>query len=565
MKKIFLSILKLLSPADRFQLLGIALLSTVAALWEVIGIGLMIPVVAAIVNPELLEQNFYLRKFYELSPFQEHNAFMVYTAVLTVINFLLKNLFTLWVIKLQSTFIFRKQQEWSDQLFRKFLAADYAFLSGHTPAELSADLSRVQQVCEGTLLPVLLIIADALAAAALLGALLWFMPMTLSAALAALVVLALIFYLPFRAVNGRLSMRFVSQDNAAAAEKIAVFSGIKAVKSGNCEDFFACRYNHIMQCLTQISAKLFYLGQIPRLGLEFLAVLLAMGIFVAMLIGNVPRGTIVLEFALLIAAMGRLLPALSRLHYNLTRIRQVGALFDSLMAGLFQLPAETEVVAGSCEYHLKNVLSVNDLKFAYPDGRKIFDSFNLLIPAGTSCALVGPTGSGKSTLADLIAGLLKPSGGTITFDGQNIAASPADARAIIGYVPQFVYITAGTVRENVALGCSGAIDENKLQRALKLANLTEWVESLPEKTYTVLGENAVTISGGQRQRLGIARALYRDIELLILDEATSALDQNSENAIVETLVMLQGSLTMIVIAHRLSTIENCDKVIEIGK
>ena len=109
------------------------------------------------------------------------------------------------------------------------------------------------------------------------------------------------------------------------------------------------------------------------------------------------------------------------------------------------------------------------------------------------------------------------------------------------------------------------IDEEKLQKVLELANLSEWVNSLPENVNTTVGENGVKLSGGQRQRLGIARALYREPELLILDEATSALDNASENAVVEALETLHGTVTMLVIAHRQSTIEHCEQIIHIGE
>ena len=165
----------------------------------------------------------------------------------------------------------------------------------------------------------------------------------------------------------------------------------------------------------------------------------------------------------------------------------------------------------------------------------------------------------------MIAGLYSPQKGSITFDGVDWKEFPQELRKIIGYVPQYVFLIEGSIRENVTLGLDQAnIDENKLRQVLELANLGDWVESLPEKCNTQVGENGVKLSGGQRQRLGIARALYREPELLILDEATSALDNASENAVVEALETLHGKMTMLVIAHRQSTIEHCEEIIRIG-
>ena len=144
-----------------------------------------------------------------------------------------------------------------------------------------------------------------------------------------------------------------------------------------------------------------------------------------------------------------------------------------------------------------------------------------------------------------------------------MAENLRSARKIIGYVPQNVFLLEGSIAENVVFG-SADYDEKRIKEVLVMANLAEFVESLPRGIYHNVGENGLNLSGGQRQRLGIARALYREPELLILDEATSALDNASENAVVEALEKLHGRLTMLVIAHRLSTIEHCDKKIDLA-
>ena len=557
---------RLLRRQDKFELLAIAAATAIAALWEVLGIGLMIPVVAAVVNPILLEQNEYLKFFYSISPFQEQHSFMIFTALLVVINFALKNMFNYWVLKLQSNYTFGKQSEFSCRLFELYIKTDYSFALQHSPAELGARISRVGMICENSLLPLLLLLSDGTAVLLLLVTLMWFMPLVLAAALAALVLLALIFYCPFRKYNGYLSSCYVEQDNCLSSEKISVFSGIKAIKSANCEEFFQRRFTNTMRVFTRLAARLYLFGQLPRLGLEVLAVILSMGIFISMVLMKMPSGTIVLHFALLVAAMGRILPALSRMSYNLTRIRQFGVSLEGLYNDINALKMETASGNGSTiSYHLQQSLDIRDMCFSYPDGKKVFDHFNLTIPARRSVALVGPTGSGKSTLADLICGLLKPDQGQILFDNQDIAGNVVQARAIIGYVPQYVYIIEGSIAENVALGVEAdKIDMVKVIQALQLANLYDYVESLPEKTAAHLGENGINLSGGQRQRLGIARALYHDSELLIFDEATSALDDVSESAVVEALETLHGRKTLLVIAHRLSTIEHCDTKITLG-
>ena len=554
----------LLKRSDKIKLVVIAVLTSISALWEVAGIGLVIPVVAAVVNPALLEQNIYLKTFYEYSPFKEPRSFMLFTALLVVINFAAKNLFALLVIRLQRDLIYHKQFELSERLFCKFMRGDYAFMTIHSPAELGARIGRVSLICEGTLMPMLTILSDLMAIAALVAVLFFFMPLVLTAALVALLVLALAFYLPFRRLNTALSNDYLMCDNAVNADRIAAFTGIKTIKSSNCEDFFIRRFSGNYRQYAAVAGRIFLLGQIPRLGLEFLAIMLAMGIFGSMVIGNVAGTSIMLYLALLMAAMARILPALSRMHYNLTRLRQVDKLFENLYEDLCVNNSEVRTVP-TASASLERMLEVKHIDFAYPDGKVIFKDFSCAIPAHSSVAVVGATGSGKTTLADLIVGLYKSQRGSITFDGIDWAEYPEKIRSITAYVPQYVFLINGSIKENIVLGMApDTVDESELERVVKLANLSSWVESLPEKYDTQLGENGVKISGGQRQRLGIARALYRKPELLILDEATSALDNASENAVVEALETLHGSMTMLVIAHRQSTIEHCDQVIRIG-
>ena len=187
---------------------------------------------------------------------------------------------------------------------------------------------------------------------------------------------------------------------------------------------------------------------------------------------------------------------------------------------------------------------------------------SLRVEKGQSVAFIGPSGSGKTTMSDIILSLLKPQKGAILMDGIDIEDLGEEWSKIIGYVPQSVYIVDDTIKHNIAFG-EDSIDEEQVWRALEIAQLDDFVKSLPEGINTVVGERGVRFSGGQRQRLAIARALYRNPEILILDEATAALDNETEKEVMKAIEALQGYKTMIIVAHRLTTIRNCDKIYEI--
>ena len=202
-----------------------------------------------------------------------------------------------------------------------------------------------------------------------------------------------------------------------------------------------------------------------------------------------------------------------------------------------------------------------------PTAVEVLKDIDLDVAPSEKVAIVGSSGSGKSTLIDIILGLLQPSNGKILIDRQDINISFENLRDWqdqIGYVNQSIYLTDDTLRKNVAFGISEKdLDEEAINKAIKAAQLDEFILSLPDGLNTMVGERGIRLSGGQRQRIGIARALYHNPPVLVLDEATSALDQQTEQAVMQSVKMLQGK-TIIIVAHRYSTIEHCDWIIKLN-
>lgn len=210
-----------------------------------------------------------------------------------------------------------------------------------------------------------------------------------------------------------------------------------------------------------------------------------------------------------------------------------------------------------------NYLSIENIHWKYPAAeREVLSGVNIQIRQGTSVGFIGHSGAGKTTLADIILGLYKPQQGCIKLEGKDIRTMSARWAECVGYIPQVVYLTDDTIRNNVAFGIDEP-DDNLVWQALEQAQLKEFVLELPDRLDTVVGDRGVRFSGGQRQRVAIARALYYNPPILILDEATSALDTETETAVMEAINSLQGHKTLIIVAHRLTTIQSCDVIYEI--
>jgi ABC-type multidrug transport system fused ATPase/permease subunit len=210
-------------------------------------------------------------------------------------------------------------------------------------------------------------------------------------------------------------------------------------------------------------------------------------------------------------------------------------------------------------------LRLDNVHFRYPGAEaEALRGVNLTIKAGTSIGIIGGSGAGKSTLVDVILGLLVPQQGLISVDGAPINEHLGAWQGNIGYVPQNIYLTDDTLRRNIAFGVPDSeIDEVAIRRVLAAAQLEQFVGGLPQGLATVVGERGVRLSGGQLQRIGIARALYHDPPVLVLDEASSALDRTIERGVMEAVNALHGRKTVIIVAHRLSTIEHCDLYVRI--
>ena len=550
----------LLSPADKWRLAGIVVLMVLLAAQEILGLGLLMPLVALFTKPELLTQNRILR-FMKIS--SNRNVLLLYISAATMAVYLFKTLMSVLVIRLQSRFIVRQQKTLCDRLYRKVMNAPFEFHLRHGSSELVTMMSRAVELGAELFFPLMLLATDLVTAAALSLVLLLLMPGVTLSCVAVFALLGAAVYWPLRSLNVRVGALQAEGELESRRRMLAGFFGAKSAKAMRREKYFTDAYADALDSWLPRRAKLFALGQLPRLSMELIAIITALGVFAAMALAGVPDGTLLLSFSLLIAAMSRMLPAFSRIHYNLVRVLQDRYAFDSVMAWL-DTPEEP-LGEDAPPLTLKDRIEFRGVSFAYPErDEAVIRDFDLTIPVRSSVALTGVTGGGKSTLADILLGLLKPRTGGVFVDGRNIVENLSSWRSRVGFVPQHIYLLDDTISANVAFGAPGGVDPGRVAAALKTAQLADFVATLPEGVDTVIGENGVRLSGGQRQRLGVARALYGDPELLVMDEATSALDDETEQALVSALDTLRGKLTIVTIAHRLSTVEKCDLRICVG-
>ncbi len=339
--------------------------------------------------------------------------------------------------------------------------------------------------------------------------------------------------------------------------------GIRDIKILGRERYFARQYGKSRLRLAHASYLRATMSQLPSTIIESALIgfiLLFFGITV--LAGDGAEGA--LPVLGLFAYVGlRLQPSLQRIIGGLNDIKFATAPLDDLHTDLMAVEALPVFVAQPDPLPFEDIVTLEDVEFSYEGtDRAALTQISLTIRSGEQIGICGPTGGGKTTLVDLITGLLEPTSGRVTIDGLDLREHARAWHQNLGVVPQVVFLVDDTLQRNIALGIpDGQIDDDTLHEAVGLAQLKEFVESLPEGLETVVGERGVRISGGQRQRIAIARALYRRPAVLIFDEGTSALDTETEAKLMESIESLRGSHTIILIAHRLSTVRKSDRVV----
>ncbi|EAJ6225608.1 ABC transporter ATP-binding protein [Campylobacter coli] len=271
---------------------------------------------------------------------------------------------------------------------------------------------------------------------------------------------------------------------------------------------------------------------------------------------------ILATISIFVLALYRLMPSANRIitsYHDLLYYR-------SSLDIIYQILKQKEESLGEEKIDFDKELRLENLTFGYKDKKNLFTCLNLSIKKGEKIAFIGESGCGKSTLVDIIIGLLSPREGRVLVDKNELnMKNVKNYRQKIGYIPQNIYLFNDSIAKNISFG--DEVDEEKLQRVIKQANLEHFVKNLPQGVQTKVGDGGSNLSGGQKQRIAIARALYLDPEILVLDEATSALDTESEARIMDEIYKISKDKTMIIIAHRLSTITRCDSIyrLEHGK
>jgi ATP-binding cassette, subfamily B, bacterial PglK len=552
----------LLRPAQRRSAVVLLLLMLVGMALETLGIGLVIPALAFMTRPDSAIRAAGLGPVTGwLAHFSRARLVMLGMLVLVAV-YAIKALFLAFLTWRQMAFTYGVQMELSRRLFAAYLGQPYVFHLQRNSAQLIRNV-----ITETSLFAQTYLVAGMSLLTEMLVVIGVSVLLLVVAPLGALVVVSVLGAAVwcFNRVTGHRLLGWGQGRQRHEGLRIQHLQqglgGAKEVKLLGREREFIAEYEHHNLVVARIGSRQQTLQQFPRFGLELLAVSGLAALVMVMLAQKTPFEAMLPTLGLFAAAAFRVLPSANRVMMAVQNVRFGLPAVDVLHQELRRLKSSPEP-AGTTPVPFAHRLMIDNVTFNYPEShRPALSGVSLCIQRGTTVGIIGASGAGKTTLVDVILGLLQPDQGAVTVDDSDIRANLRGWQQQIGYVTQAVFLTDDSLRRNVAFGFApDRIDESAVWRALRAAQLEDFVHGLPQGLDTTVGERGVRLSGGQLQRIAIARALYHDPPVLVLDEATSSLDIDTERGVMDAVRALHGEKTMIIVAHRMSTVAGCDRL-----
>lgn len=561
------------SRRDKIKYIMMLILIVVGALIELLGVSVILPYIQIITEPNKISESKYLSNIYQWLGASSIKEFLAYLSITIIIIFFIKNVYLFLMYYLQYKLVYGSQMKLSVRLMDCYMKKPYAFHLQKNSSEIVRGVINDTGQFIQVLMNVLSMISEFLITVLLSGYLFLLDPIVM---IVLVVFLGVSIFLYLKVIKEKVrlygKMFQTSSSNLIKSINQAI-GGLKDMKVLHREEFFIESYAKVGSEYVRSIRGTNTLGIIPKYSLEVICITVMLGMVTIKLFAGEDVLSLIPQLSAFAVAAIRLLPAVNRINNNINTIMYYKPSIDLVYHDIIETEGTEKLSDKNNKFFedskKADVIKIRDLSYHYDGNDKnILDNVNVEIPIGKSVGIVGTSGSGKTTLIDILLGVLEPITGSVLYGDLPIRDYPISWSKKLGYIPQTIYLTDDTIRNNIAFGIKAKdIDEEQLERVIIEAQLEDLIKSQPNGLDTVIGERGVRISGGQRQRIGIARALYHNPDILVLDEATSALDNDTETAIMEAVNHFKGKKTLIIIAHRLSTIEKCDIVyrVENGK
>jgi len=559
-------VFKMLSKNQRKRFYLIIVCLFFGMILEAFGIGIILPVLNIIVSPKSLEEYGLLNDFFVSINLVEDQQIITFSLSLLIAVYFLKSLYLVFLSYYQNRYISYISAEISNRLFKKYINQDFMFHNERNSSELIKMFQVEISMVTSLLLSGIILITEIAIAIAIISTLFFVEPTGTVFIIIFFLIFGSIFYYFSRNKSSVWGIIREQEDSKISKLITEGLNGINEVFLLGKEHFFHSRLVRYNKTKARINSNQITLGQIPRYYLEFISIVSLVGFILIMIINEKELNEIISIGGVFIAATFRVLPSVNRIISSLQQIKYFKSSIDIVNRDLNLEDLPILDKKNQTKISFQNKLQLDKITFSYPKSESsIFENLDFELNHGEVIGIIGPSGVGKSTFTNLIVGFLNSFEGDFKVDGKRIdKTNSAHWRKQLGYVSQTIYLTDDTIRANIAFGEEpDEIDDLRIEKAIKKAQLYDFIQALPEKLDSIVGERGAQLSGGQQQRIGIARALYNEPKLLILDEATSALDEATEKEVMKAVEGLKGEMTILIITHRLSTLGCCDKIYKV--
>ncbi len=540
-----------------------------AMILESLSVGIILPLTSILLKGNM--DISFLPNFFE-SQLPTGKKLIYLGLLITILVFLIKNLLLVFNLWQQTKFLRNMHFEITNKLFKYYLKSEYLFFLQNNSAHLYRNLTDIISAFVSYTKAYMIFFTEIIVFMGIAFILFYidFLGTTLI-----LFSVGIVSFLIYILTIGKISF-FGKQRNIVGGELnkhlLQGMASAKDVKILDRENDLIEQVDKNVFKMTRLNQIMQFITGLPRFSFEVLMILAFSLLIFVMIKTNREMIDIIQYLGVFAVASFRIVPGASRLLNSFQSIKYIEPSVKILLEefepkNFSNLNKKNEENKSTLPLKFQKEINIKNLSFSYPSRKEFsLSKLSMSIKKGDFVGIIGETGSGKSTLINLIIGLLKPSQGEVEVDQLNIDSNLSGWYKKIGYVPQSIYLTDDTIRRNIAFGLNeNDIDDSLIKESIVKANLEEFIKNLPNGLDTIVGEKGIRLSGGQQQRIGIARALYRDPEILILDEATSSLDQLTEKKIMESIQFLKRKKTLIIVTHRLSTVQNCDRILFIEK
>lgn len=556
-----------INSKQKFNFIMLILMQFIGTIFDLMTLGLVVPIVY-LVNNKIANKNFEIISSYlfKLDGHPSINFLLYLIIALFLFNFL-KILYQIYFNYKKNTFAYNLRLDLSSRLFKIFLNSDYSlFIKTNSSEIIRTTLTDVDSYVSQYLIPLSEVLSDIILLFFIITISIIFQPF-----LTITIIIILLIFSYF--INKKLSLISYNYGQKRIEYYTKSFQflqegigAIKEIKIFGSTSFFVKRFIKNYRNFIDVARKHTMIVEIPRFSIELLVFLILIIIVFFQAHYNFSLLNILTSIGIFSLLSLRLMPIVNKIQTNIQIIQNNKFLVKQLndLLSISTTLIKNDLLVSETE-NKNDLIRFTNVSFWYDNSKdKVLNKINLKFNTGDVLGIIGQSGSGKTTFINLLLGLLNPTSGVVYFKNENIITTKEKYISLIGYVPQFVYLLDDSVINNITFGHnSNSIDFHQIHKLLDFLGLKKLVDEMPNGIESFLGDRGITLSGGQIQRFGIARALYKNPEILILDESTSALDSDTQKTIIDGIFKFYPNITIVLVTHRMEVLKYCNKIFEI--